>query len=1229
MDSQIIVGVAKRVLKNLDMEEDECTLCFDQAGFFTELGYKVLGVDIRSQKILRENEKKPDRFCRDDIGNTIFVFESKRPSDDEFSRVSNPTKNKWLPDFWSKYVLPLKARYGVLTNGRRFTIYERIGTNYVTRLDIADISLTSTKEAKIIDSLLKKPERKFSSIKEVTEYVESDLYDGLLIDDSLYEFYESYRLIPESLFGKLLEGVIAIFESSYKEKSSNFTTVAFDFWMKSYAAIPNQVPDVWKQFKGFDEKNPLKFMFCLESSHIILARLILAKVCEDFSFPGVEGVKGVKKFISRYDGKISEISYPLFFSNLLVQMRDRLVESIFEEDIYSWWTDVLTDFKTLGDKKLSCAVISKSLLSFSISLRQIIFSIGRFSFSTTKEDLLGNLYQSYFDKETRKALGEFYTRNEIVDYILDEVGYKNGTLDRRLLDPCCGSGTFVIGAVRRYLKDSDTRIGPNPLKYCQIMRGLCLTPRIVALDIHPFAAIITQIRFMIELVPYYLKAILEDPNLIIRRLPVFRADSLEIESKSETRTLWTFEADVVSITIKLPIRTSKGEFHNIKVSIPDKRIVFSKTDLRNSVEYFSALQALFDTVKKLARDDVYDPNSTLLKTNLSLYLTGKDFEALTALFLPSAAEILKAIKSLKYEFGDGRLVKSVEDVVLASILKNYIAYDVVVANPPYIRAFRGEEESRLRYREQYSTPFGSFDTYAVFIERFVRWLSKDGLFGIITSNKYFLTDYGSRLRPFISNNCQIMQLIDLTGCPDAFEEPLVSACILIAKRGENEKIDNSEGYSKTNKGFNDTLIALVKKNELKLLDQVSKDYQKGNASENEELDTYWIKQKELPQGADGTWEVFVTPRARKILAKVSKNANLIVDDSVGEIRGGVRGTEYSKIESSVQDGLPKHGVKAVKLLNVSSIGHFHSRWGKPVKYRWKLYRHPYLVYDKELFSDPLWETFETPKIIIRGVAKELTAYYDNDGVGLLRAIWTIIPKRGVSAPFIVGLLNSELYDFIHKVRNRSARIPEGSYSYSMGFVSSLSIRIPKTKDEKSILVKIEKLVKRIEETESIRFKIQLFPESYLHEDDETEDEVIMPHVDLSFDDLAVIKNLAGYLVILKESSTVHTTSQIANEINIEYLTNALRNLKLRRGQETRIRFVHGDRNRKRIVQENREDCEKLRNLESQRYLDDLNSVIYEYYDLKEPEIQYIGKIVKEMSIARSSDEEDLDEIEEA
>ena len=90
-----------------------------------------------------------------------------------------------------------------------------------------------------------------------------------------------------------------------------------------------------------------------------------------------------------------------------------------------------------------------------------MLSLVRFDFSQLEGDLLGELYQSYFDPETRKALGEFYTPPEVVEFILDEGGYHG---EGRLLDPATGSGTFFDSRTAPLPK---SQRGPRPRRNAQ------------------------------------------------------------------------------------------------------------------------------------------------------------------------------------------------------------------------------------------------------------------------------------------------------------------------------------------------------------------------------------------------------------------------------------------------------------------------------------------------------------------------------------------------------------------------------------------------------------------------------------------------------------------------------------------------------------------------------------------------------------------------------------------
>jgi len=63
-------------------------------------------------------------------------------------------------------------------------------------------------------------------------------------------------------------------------------------------------------------------------------------------------------------------------------------------------------------------------------------------------DLLKNIYQLLIPRVIRHKLGEYYTPDWLAEFVLKEIGY-NGNIKKRVLDPACGTGTFLVLAVRK------------------------------------------------------------------------------------------------------------------------------------------------------------------------------------------------------------------------------------------------------------------------------------------------------------------------------------------------------------------------------------------------------------------------------------------------------------------------------------------------------------------------------------------------------------------------------------------------------------------------------------------------------------------------------------------------------------------------------------------------------------------------------------------------------------
>ncbi len=131
-------------------------------------------------------------------------------------------------------------------------------------------------------------------------------------------------------------------------------------------------------------------------------------------------------------------------------------------------------------------------------------------------DLLKKLYQNLFPRSVRHDLGEYYTPDWLAELTLNELGY-DGDPDKRLLDPACGSGTFLVMALNRAKQwFADHRHGCG---YDERELVRKLLANIIGFDLNPLAVMAARTNYLLairDLLPYAHGA----------ELPVYLCDSI-------------------------------------------------------------------------------------------------------------------------------------------------------------------------------------------------------------------------------------------------------------------------------------------------------------------------------------------------------------------------------------------------------------------------------------------------------------------------------------------------------------------------------------------------------------------------------------------------------------------------------------------------------------------------------------------------------------------------------
>jgi len=278
------------------------------------------------------------------------------------------------------------------------------------------------------------------------------------------------------------------------------------------------------------EQRALERIYLTNVTYSALNRIFFIRIAEDEELVTRKisngGIKAWRDLVGHIQHDYREL--------LKVTFADaaKLYSHFFEEGIFEWYRDVNAD---LSD-----------------ALEKVFYLLNSFDLKGLSRDTLGEIYQEYLHPKERKRLGEFYTPLEVVDYILEKVGWPG---DGVLLDPACGSGGFTVRALKHYLDDLEAR-------GLSLAARLGMLGRVIGLDINPFASHIAEMNMLFLLLPTYLQAKRQsNKGVKLQRIPVYTIDSLygpRIVTDKEQYALPWPEARLGDVHEALRLRDSLG-----------------------------------------------------------------------------------------------------------------------------------------------------------------------------------------------------------------------------------------------------------------------------------------------------------------------------------------------------------------------------------------------------------------------------------------------------------------------------------------------------------------------------------------------------------------------------------------------------------------------------------------------------------------------------------------------
>lgn len=349
-------------------------------------------------------------------------------------------------------------------------------------------------------------------------------------------------------------------------------------------------------------------------------------------------------------------------------------------------------------------------------------------------------------------------------------------------------------------------------------------------------------------------------------------------------------------------------------------------------------------------------------------------------------------------------------IYFSEIFRTNKGFDVVIANPPYVRQ-EAIKELKPALKPLYECFTGTADLLVYFYERAVKLLTPGGNIAFITSNKFYRAGYGEKLRGFLARELSLDRLIDFGDAP--VFEAIAYASILTGVRTPPPADAAALGYTWEKDMPFDRIAQIVpERGQMIRQDELKRDgWRLESPATLRLLDRLHQVGKPLREFVGsrvyrgittGFNEAFVVDRA-------TRDALIFEHKSSAElIKPYLRGRDVKRWRAKSQDQWIIFTRRGTKIESYPAIKSYLCKFKKalmpgeqggrkPGSYEW------HEIQDNIAY----WQEFEKPKIVSTKISIRPTFALDSNSAYLGNTSY-FFPTT-TSGRYVLGLLNSSLF----------------------------------------------------------------------------------------------------------------------------------------------------------------------------------------------------------------------------
>jgi adenine-specific DNA-methyltransferase len=510
-------------------------------------------------------------------------------------------------------------------------------------------------------------------------------------------------------------------------------------------------------------------------------------------------------------------------------------------------------------------------------------------------------------------------------------------------------------------------------------------------DINPNSVKICRLRLWIELLKnaYYKSETPQTanrtPHVVLETLP-----NIDINIKCGNSLISRYPLDA---DIKTALKSSKWNVDNYREAVMTYRNARSKDEKRAMEDLIAKIKNDFESEvsksdKRFLRLNKLSGELLSLTTQSTLFDLSKKEKEEWNKKVNKLTEEIKRNETELAEIKNNRIYENAFEwrFEFPEVINNdgdFVGFDVVIGNPPYIYRNLDFSNEKKFFIEEYLSHEGNFDLYKFFIERILRILNSCGIASYIVSNTFLTAKTFSKLRKLLISNFEINELFDMG--LNVFDGVTVENIVF--------------RIQKSTKPINEAVSIKIDRRKNK------------NILEPEAI--YNLSLKKI-YDQERSFNIYLNSTIEQLINKLRKNSiNLsqICYCTVGINTGYIK----DKLVANYQVNSSYH-----KVLNGKDIGPYSIKWNGE-----------WIKYDKDFIKDsgslgrtlPPEYIFTDEKILVqrtrRGMSRKLVCAYDNEKFYNLNRISNIvIQNKEYTIKYIIALLNSRLLDYyFNKVFN--------------------------------------------------------------------------------------------------------------------------------------------------------------------------------------------------------------------